>query len=80
MARVMGYPNTNDPEDYIRALISLEEQCGVLNLKMSDYGFDKNELKDIPQAARKMQGGGFEVTPCELSDFDVMEILERSYR
>lgn len=80
MARIMGYPETNDPGDYINALISLIEECGVSNLKMSDYGIAMKELDEIPQVARALQGGGFEVTPCELNDEDVIDILHHSYR
>lgn len=79
MARIMGYPNSQDPEDYIKALIDFKEKCGMSELKMSDYGISRDELCHIPQAARKLQVGGFEVTPCELSDDDVLLILNRSY-
>ena len=79
MARVMGYPNSENPEDYIKALISFKDRCGMSNIKMSDYGISKGELYQIAKAARKLQGGGFEVTPCELSDEDVLSILNRCY-
>ena len=78
LARIMGYPNTNDPEDYIRALMDFEEKCGVANISLSDYGFIKEELSSIPQMARSLQKGGFEVTPCELTDQDVLDILINS--
>ena len=79
LARVMGYPNTESPQNFITALENFKVGCGLTQLKMSDYGIEKDELKKIPQAARVLQGGGFEVTPCELTDKDVLLILENSY-
>lgn len=79
MARMMGYSDTSDPMDYIRALSGLIKSCGISNLKMSQYGITLDELIDIPQLARKLQGGGFEVIPCKLSDKDVYRILISSF-
>lgn len=79
MARAMGYPHTDNPDDFLRALVEFKNKCKVNMLKMSDYGIGKETLEMIPGAARLLQGGGFEVTPCELTDEDVLGILERSY-
>jgi len=80
MARVMGYPNSNDPQDFIRALMQLQEDCGVADLKMSEYGFSKDECMTLATAARSMQGGLFAANPCETTDEDIAGIFERSYR
>lgn len=40
MARVMGYPQSNNPQDFVTALVELQKACGVADLKMSDYGFE----------------------------------------
>ena len=79
MANVMGFEGTNNPGDYIKALELLIKNCGVSDLKMSDYGFTKEELDIIPDLAISLQKGGFEVTPCELKKEDVLSILEKSY-
>lgn len=56
MARVMGIENANKPEDFITALVKLQEACGVANLKMSDYGFSSDESMTLAKGARSMQG------------------------
>lgn len=79
LAYVMGYPNTENPQDFITALEKFKDRCGLAHLKMSDYGIGKDDLNKIPQSARALQGGGFEVTPCELTDKDILSILKNSY-
>ena len=80
MARVMGYPDSTDPQDFVRALVKLQADCGVDDLKMSDYGFQKDECMTLAKGARSMQGGLFAANPCETSDEDIAGIFERSYR
>ena len=46
MARVMGMPNADKPEDFITALQQLQKDCGVDDLKMSDYGIQKGRMHD----------------------------------
>ena len=38
MAQAMGMKDANKPEDFITALVNLQKECGVDQLKMSDYG------------------------------------------
>lgn len=80
MARVMGYPESNNPQDFVEALVKLQEACGVADLKMSDYGFDKSECMTLARAARNLQGGLYAANPCETSDEDIAGIFERSYK
>lgn len=80
MARVMGIPDASKPEDFITALMALQEACGVANLKMSDYGFKKEEAMTLAKGARSMQGGLFLANPCEMSDEECAAIFEKSFR
>ena len=80
MARVMGYPESNDPQDFVKALVKLQEDCGVADLKMSDYGFDKSECMTLAKAARSLQGGLYAANPVETSDEDIAGIFERSFK
>ena len=80
MARVMGIPEADKPEDFLTALVTLQKECGVDNLKMSDFGFDKSECMTLAVNARETMGGLFEANPCELSDEDCAGIFERSYK
>lgn len=80
MARVMGYPQSNNPQDFVTALVELQKACGVADLKMSDYGFEKSECMTLAKAARNLQGGLYAANPCETSDEDIAGIFERSFR
>ena len=80
MARVMGYPQSNNPQDFVTALVELQKACGVADLKMSDYGFEKSECMTLAKAARNLQGGLYAANPCETSDEDIAGIFVRSFR
>jgi len=80
MARAMGIPEADKPEDFITALVKLQEACGVADLKMSDYGFTKDECMTLAINARETMGGLFLANPCELNDQDCAGIFEKSYR
>ena len=64
MARAMGAEGDVRPQDFIIRLTALEKACGVDDLKMSDYGFTREELPQIAKGARSMQGGLYEANPC----------------
>lgn len=80
MARAMGVKDAKEPKDFITALLQLEKDCGVDNLKMSDYGFDKSEFMKLAKGARSMQGGLYLSNPCETTDEDVAAMFECAYR
>lgn len=80
MAKVMGIPDANKPEDFITALVKLQKDCGVDNLKMSDYGFEKSESMTLAVNARETMGGLFLSNPCSMSDEECAEIFDKSYR
>ena len=80
MARVMGLPDADKPEDFLTALVQLQEACGVADLKMSDYGFAREEAMTLAVNARETMGGLFLANPCPLSDEECAGIFEKSYR
>ncbi len=80
IAQAMGIENADKPEDFITALTKLQEDCGVADLKMSDYGFTMDEAMTLAKGARSMQGGLFAANPCEMTDEDCAGIFEKSYR
>lgn len=80
MARAMGMKNADKPEDFVTALIRLQEDCGVADLKMSDFGFAPDEAMTLAKGARSMQGALFDANPCEMTDEDCARIFEKSYR
>lgn len=80
MARVMGMPEADKPEEFITALLALQKKCKVDDLKMSDYGIDKSECMALAVNARETMGGLFLANPCELNDEDCAGIFERAYK
>lgn len=80
MARVMGMPNADKPEDFITALQQLQKDCGVDDLKMSDYGIQKDECMTLAVNARETMGGLFLANPCPMSDEECAGIFEKAYR
>ena len=80
MARALGMADANKPEDFLTALAALQKACGVADLKMSDWGIRREELPGMPALARSAVGALFSVDPSELTDDDVLAILEASWR
>ena len=80
MARAMGMPGADKPEDFLTALVVLQKACGVDGLKMSDYGIAKEECMTLAVNARETMGGLFLANPCEMNDADCAGVFERAYR
>ncbi len=80
MARVLGMKDAARPEDFITLLIKLQEECGVADLKMSDYGFTPDEFDQLASNARETMGGLFAANPYEMTQADCVAVLKKSYR
>lgn len=80
MAQTLGMKNATRPEDFITMLVKLQEDCGMSNLKMSDYGIAYDELNTLARNARDTMGGLFAANPCEMTHEDCVAIFEKSYR
>lgn len=80
MARAMGMENADKAEDFMTVLMKLQKDCGVDQLKMSDYGFEKSESMILAKGARSMQGGLYPANPCETTDEDIAAMFDQSYR
>ena len=80
MARVMGIPDADKPEDFLTALVQLQKGCGVADLKMSDYGIQREECMTLAVNARETMGGLFLANPCPMSDEECAGIFEKAYR
>ena len=79
LARTLGMSNAEKAEDFITALDKLMNDCGVGELKMSDYGISPDEFPAMMRNAREM-GGLFGADPTELSDDDILAIYRESYQ
>jgi alcohol dehydrogenase len=80
MAKALGKEEATEPMDFVIALEELQKACGVDNLKMSDYGFTKDEFPKMAQKAKDTMGGLYAADRVELSVEETAGIYERSYR
>lgn len=80
MAWAMGVANPESGKDFIRALDALIEAVGCKNLKMSDAGITKEEIKKWPKRIREVLGGDITADPLPLNENDYLGIYERSFR
>ncbi len=80
IAQALGMKNASKPEDFITVLIKMQQECGVANLKMSDYGITPDEFDTIAKNARETMGSLFEANPYEMTQEDCVAVLRKSYR
>lgn len=80
MAKAMGVENPTSGKDFIKALDSLIASVGCADLRMSDAGITKEELKKYPKRVHEVLGGDITADPLPLSDADYLSIYEKSYR
>ena len=84
MARLMGASEVDvaakGPNAFIDELARLMRECGMDELKMSDWGIEAGELAAIAHNAVTTNGVLFSHDPVELSEADVTAILEKSYK
>ena len=80
MAKAMGMEDAKEPMDFITMLVKLQEDCGVADLRMSDYGIRPEEFETLAKNAKDTIGGLFMADRCELSIEDCVAIFEASYK
>lgn len=80
MAKALGKADADKPEDFIDALVQLQKDCGVDELKMSDYGIKPGEFLTLAQNAKYTMGRLFDCDRVSLSDEDCVKIYQKSYR
>lgn len=68
------------PVDFITMLVKLQEDCGVADINMPDYGFAPFEFVTLARNARETIGGLVSANPCEMSREECVEIFRKSYR
>ena len=80
MAKAMGVENASSGMDFIAALDRLIANVGCADLRMSDAGITKEELKLYPAKVHEVLGGDITADPLPLSDADYLAIFEGAYR
>ena len=79
VAQLLGMPEAEEPEDFITALVRLQEACGVANLKMSDYGIKTEEFETFMHNTREVMGIMFRADRIQMSDDDIVQIFRESF-
>lgn len=80
MAKAMGVENPTSGKDFIKALDELIAAVECSDLKMSENGITREELKKYPAMVHNVLGGDIAADPLPLSDEDYLAIYEKSYK
>ncbi|MGV8982453.1 iron-containing alcohol dehydrogenase [Clostridium sp.] len=85
MAKAMGVDvdslaKEERPMSFVKALINLQKECNVSDLKMSSLGIKIEEIPSLAENARKTMGGLFEVDPYTLSLEETVEIMNKAFK
>jgi alcohol dehydrogenase len=81
MAEAMGKSEKiKSAASFIDALCELQKQCGVADLKMSDYGIRKEEIPALAKNAHETMGGLFTLDRYTLSLNETITIMEKAFK
>lgn len=80
MAQLMGMKEASKPEDFITMLVKLQEDCGVSELKMSDYGITPDEFGKFADNAMETMSFLFACDREQLTKEDCIRIYQESYK
>lgn len=80
MAQAMGMKDAAEPMDFIKALAKLQEDCGVADLKMSEYGIMPDEFEKMAHNAQGCMGFLFSFDRQPLTIEDCVSIYKASYK
>lgn len=80
LAQALGMRKASRPEDFLTALVRLQEACGVADLKMSEYGICPCEFSSFMRNARDVMGIMFTSDRIPMSDEDIVTIFQESWK
>ena len=80
MARFLGMKDAKEPADFLKVLDKLQRDCGVDELKMSDYGIKPEEFAGMTANAKDCMALLFEFDPAPLGNEDCVAIYQASYK
>lgn len=75
-----GLSDDEKPMTFVRAMQKLKKECGVDNLKMSDYGIKPDEMEALARGAHKMMSNLFAMDRYTLSLQENIDIFKAAYR
>lgn len=80
MAKAMGVQDAKTGKDFVKALDDLIASVGQADVKMSDDGITREELKLYPAKVHHVLGGDITADPLPLSDADYLAIYEAAWK
>lgn len=80
LAEALGMKQATKAEDIVTSLDLLQKNCGVDNLKMSDYGISKDEFLKFSKNAHSAMARLFTNDRVTLDDDAVVEIYCKAYK
>lgn len=80
MARALGMENASEPSDFVKALKALIKECGVDDLKMSDYGIKPENFENLAKNAMSSMKRVFLNDRVPMSLEDVVSVYSKSYK
>ncbi len=80
MAEVMTGKKSARPSDFLDALKSLQDECGVGDIKLSEYGMKPDDFPRMADNARSAMAGLFECDPRDLGRDEVIDIFAKSWK
>ena len=80
MAEVMTGRKSLNPEHFIDALVRMQKECNVRDLRLSDWGIVKEDFPKMIDNARNAMGALFSLDPHKLSDTEILDIYIKSYK
>lgn len=80
LARAMGVEDTVQPSDFLSALSRLIHDCGMQDLKMSDWGITCEELPAMTEVCRSAGAHAFEQDANYFTFEDTLAVYEAAFR
>ena len=80
MAEAMTQLKSNRPSDFIDALVRMQKECKVYDLKLSDWGIKMEDFPKMVQNARDTMGALFTLDPHPLTDEEILGIYQKSFK
>ena len=68
------------PSDFVDALEFLQKECGVDDIKLSDYGITPEDFPRFADNAVNTMGGLFVYDPRQLTNQEIIKIYAESYK
>lgn len=80
MYEIMTEKKSARPSDFVDALVFMQKECGVDNIKLSDYGIGPDDFPRFADNAVNTMGGLFGYDPRQLTNAEIIDIYSKSYK